>query len=314
MRLHVAAGYRSAQSTPLVTRAGKAIGMVSTHWREPGHRPEERQLHFLDLLARQAADLLERAVAEDTLRRSEMQLKEADRRKDEFIAMLAHELRNPLAPVRAGLEVIRLVGESDGPIARVRTIMERQVGHMVRLVDDLLDVSRITSGKIRLQREPMALHDLIHSAVEANRAAIAAADLELEVDLPEQACVVDVDATRFVQVVSNLLHNATKFTPPGGSIVVQGRVREAEGEEPQLALSVLDSGIGIPEEMLAHVFDLFVQGEGVSSHPGLGIGLALARRLIEMHGGTVDAQSDGPGRGSRFIVRLPLVKAALPLP
>lgn len=238
---------------------------------------------------------------------AERELREADRRKDEFIAMLAHELRNPLAPIRTGLELIRIAGNTPAAVERVRGVMERQVTHMVRLIDDLLDVSRITSGKIQLQREPTPLSALLNSAIDANNAAIAAKAIKLEVNVPETPCVLDVDPTRFVQVISNLLHNATKFTEPGGSIRVSARVSDGNDRTPRkLLLSVTDSGIGIHADFLPRVFDLFTQGDRGSSQPGLGIGLALARRLVEMHGGEIDVRSEGSGRGSEFAIRLPV--------
>ena len=186
-------------------------------------------------------------------------------------------------------------------VERVRGIMERQVGHMVRLIDDLMDVSRITSGKIVLQREPTLLASLVHSAVEANRAAMAAKRIELRVDLPEDPYVIDVDPTRFVQILSNLLHNAAKFTNDG-RLGVHRCDASPTGKidvEPQLSISVVDSGIGISPELLPRVFDLFTQGDTRSSQPGLGIGLALARRLVELHGGRLDGRSEGAGAGQR---------------
>ena len=236
----------------------------------------------------------------------EEQLREADRRKDEFIAMLAHELRNPLAPIRTGLELIRVSGNTPAAVDRVRGMIERQVAHMVRLIDDLLDVSRITSGKIQLQREPTPLSSLLTSAIDANRAAIAAKQIHLAVGVPESLCVLDVDPTRFIQVISNLLHNAAKFTDPGGFIRVFAHVDGEGGAAPSLTLSVTDSGIGIPADFLPRVFDLFTQVDRESSQPGLGIGLALARRLVEMHGGQIEVRSDGPGHGSEFVIRLPV--------
>jgi signal transduction histidine kinase/ActR/RegA family two-component response regulator len=237
----------------------------------------------------------------------EEQLREADRRKDEFIAMLAHELRNPLAPIRTGLELISVAGNTPDAVERVRGMIERQVAHMVRLIDDLLDVSRITSGKIQLQREPTPLDSLMGSALDANRSAITAKQIRLDVDVPAGICVLDVDPTRFVQVISNLLHNATKFTDAGGLIRVSARVSERNAPLPRsLVLSVADSGIGIPAHFLPRVFDLFTQGDRESSQPGLGIGLALARRLVEMHGGRIEVRSEGAGRGSEFRIELPL--------
>jgi signal transduction histidine kinase len=279
------------------------VGMISTHWRQP-YEPGERDLRLLDILARQAADLIERSQAAEAIRQNQEALREADRRKDEFLATLAHELRNPLAPIRTGLELIRLAGDTPTAVQRVRAIMERQVTHMVRLIDDLLDVSRITSGKIQLRRERTALEVLVGSAIEANRAAITAKQIDLRVSLPDAACVLDVDPTRFIQVVSNLLDNAAKFTDRGGSIDVSVQMSDAGAGE--LVLSVKDTGIGISPELLPRVFDPFMQGDRGSAQPGLGLGLALARRLVEMHGGHIDVHSDGQGRGSEFVVRLPV--------
>src|SRR5690606_20004532 len=175
-----------------------------------------------------SCDVTREKEAEAALRESEKRLKEADRRKDEFLATLAHELRNPLAPISTGLELIRVAGDTPESVERVRTLMERQIAHMVRLIDDLMDVSRITSGKITLQREPTALSSIITSAVESNRAAMAQKHIDLRVELPEPTCVVHVDPTRFVQVISNLLHNATKFTDASGTIAVRGHVDDDE--------------------------------------------------------------------------------------
>jgi len=239
--------------------------------------------------------------------RAEAKLREANARKDEFLAMLAHELRNPLAPIRTGLELIRRSGDTVVAVERVRGIMERQVGHMVRLIDDLMDVSRITSGKIVLQREPALLGSLVRSAVEANRPAMAAKGIDLRVELPTDDCVIDADPTRFVQILSNLLHNAGKFTNNGGSVCISATITRPESAVlPQVSISVLDSGIGMSPALLPRVFDLFTQGETHSSQPGLGIGLALARRLVELHGGRLDARSEGHGRGSEFLIRMPL--------
>lgn len=260
--------------------------------------PEEVEL--IKETAERTWEAIERARAEERLR-------EANARKDEFLAMLAHELRNPLAPIRTGLELIRRGGDTVVAVERVRGMMERQVGHMVRLIDDLLDVSRITSGKIVLQREPTRLGSLVRSAVEANRAAMAAKGIELSVELPTDDCVIDADPTRFVQILSNLLHNAAKFTNKGGSVCISATIAPPKSDvTPQVSISVLDSGIGISPELLPRVFDLFTQGETRSSQPGLGIGLALARRLVERHAGRLDARSDGDGRGSEFLIQVPL--------
>jgi PAS domain S-box-containing protein len=307
---YLQAGIRAVQSTPLISRSGVLVGMLSTHWNKP-HEPTERELLLFDILARQATHLIEQTNAMEALRASKEQLLEADRRKDEFLAVLAHELRNPLAPIRTGLEIIRLAGNTAASVERERKTMERQVGHMVRLIDDLLDVSRITSGKIQLQRRPTPLADVVSNAIEANRAAIDAARIYLRVDLPEQPCLLNVDPTRMSQVLANLLNNAVKCTQPGGHIDVSAQctmpaTNDTAGE---VGLTVADDGIGISEEMLQRVFDLFTQGpqaKGGRTQPGLGIGLALARRLVEMHGGRIDATSKGLDQGSTFSVHLPI--------
>ena len=239
------------------------------------------------------------------LSQSEAELREADRRKDEFIAMLAHELRNPLAPIRTGLELIRLAGDAREAVERVRQSMERQVGHMVRLVDDLLEISRMTADKIQLQRRPARLDEMVTSAVDSHRAALADKRIDLRIDLPATRVVVDVDPTRFVQIVSNLLHNAVKFTPAEGTIALSAVVDESS-TPPRLAFTLRDSGAGIAPELLPRVFELFTQGDDVPGEPGLGIGLALVRRLVELHGGEVVARSAGPGQGSEFDLLLPL--------
>jgi signal transduction histidine kinase/integral membrane sensor domain MASE1 len=256
-----------------------------------------------------AIDISQRKRDEQLLRARQQQLREADRRKDEFLAMLAHELRNPLAPIRTGLEVWRLAGKDAAAAGQVRLMMERQVAHMVRLIDDLLDVSRITSGKIHLQKERADLHEMVDAGIDANREAIDAARLRLDVQLPERAVELLVDPTRFVQVISNLLHNAAKFTGGGGVITVSASVQRRPDGGRDLRLSVSDTGAGIPPDLLPHVFDLFTQGEGAmkADRTGLGVGLALARRIVELHDGTIEARSAGPGRGSEFVVRMPLV-------
>ncbi len=255
-------------------------------------------------------DVTERKLTEQALRESEERLREGDRRKDEFIATLAHELRNPLAPIRTGLALIKLVGDEPRALDENLAMIERQVTHMVRLIDDLLDVSRISSGKIQLRREPTPLATMVQSALEANRAAITEAAIALHVDLPPTRTLLDVDPTRCVQVLSNVLHNAVKFTDARGRIDIVGRTEIVRGEE-RLTLAVTDSGIGITPEMLPRVFDLFAQnGDPSRLNSGLGLGLALSKRLVEMHGGSIEARSGGPGCGSTFTVQLPLAAAS----
>jgi signal transduction histidine kinase/ActR/RegA family two-component response regulator len=224
-----------------------------------------------------------------------------NRRKDQFLATLAHELRNPLAPIRSSLALLRL--ENAGASAHVCEIMERQVSHMVRLVDDLMEVSRITRGKIELRREAVDLATVVTSAVETSRPLIDAARHTLAVTLPQEPVVVDADAIRLAQVFSNLLNNAAKYTDPGGSIAISAR-----RERDRAVVTVTDTGIGIPAHAIPGVFDMFAQVDARDrrAQSGLGIGLTLVRSLVEMHGGRVGAASDGPDRGSRFVVELPL--------
>lgn len=237
------------------------------------------------------------------LKEAEIALREADRRKDEFLATLAHELRNPLAPIRSGLELLKIGDMEEAEVAEVRGIMERQMEHMTRLVDDLLDVSRITRNKIELRKRTVDFAEIVQSAVEASRPLIDESRHELTVSLPSEPVFLDADATRLAQVFSNLLHNSAKYTEPGGRISLRAEVRDGE-----LWTIVEDNGIGIPCEALAYVFDMFRQVDGAlnRSQGGLGIGLTLVRRLVEMHGGTIDVQSEGEGRGAAFRVCLPI--------
>ncbi|MGH8666181.1 MAG: hybrid sensor histidine kinase/response regulator [Burkholderiales bacterium] len=241
--------------------------------------------------------------------RMEEALKEGDRRKDEFLAVLAHELRNPLAPIRNALHIWRMTARHDPAAERVSEMMDRQVNHMVRLVDDLMEVSRITRGNIELRTEPVEVAAIIHSAVETSRPLIDAAGHVLTIAIPPEPLVVEGDPIRLAQVLANLLNNAVKYTEPGGRIWLSAR-READA----VAISVRDTGMGIPSDMLPRVFELFTQVERRANRAqgGLGIGLALVKSLAEMHGGRVAVHSDGVGRGCEFVVRLPLTAARLP--
>ena len=252
-------------------------------------------------------DMSERTRLENELRRSAADLSEADRRKDEFLAVLAHELRSPLAPISNALQVMQKSDGNSAAVDAAAAMMARQVAQMVRLVDDLLDVSRISRGKIELRCERVELADVIHQAVEAVRPLASSLQHELKLVLPAQPLYLHADPVRLTQVLGNLLNNACKFTDRGGRIVLS-----VECEPQSVAIRVQDSGIGIGAEALAHIFDLFVQVDTSlgRAESGVGIGLALVKRLVEMHGGTVDAQSAGLGQGSMFVVRLPLVHAA----
>jgi PAS domain S-box-containing protein len=237
----------------------------------------------------------------------EQALREADRRKDEFLATLAHELRNPLAPIRNGIEVLKHAPADPVAGRAVLEMMDRQLAQMVRLVDDLLDVSRISRGKIELRTEPVELSAAIRNALETNRQAIEAAGHELVVDVPAEKILVEADLTRLSQVLANLLDNAAKYTPHGGRITLS-----VEAGADEVGVRVRDNGIGIPEHMIGQVFDLFTQVDGSleKSQSGLGIGLTIVKRLVEMHGGRVAAHSEGPGKGTEFIVRLPRLASA----
>ncbi|HUE16891.1 MAG TPA: ATP-binding protein, partial [Planctomycetaceae bacterium] len=268
----------------------------STHWlRDQGKvftGPDGRPL----FMAGAAMDITER-------RRMEEELRDADRRKDDFLALLAHELRNPLAPIRNGLQVLRL-SEDRETRGRLQAMMDRQLTHMVRLIDDLLDVSRINRNKMELRRSHILLADALSSAIETARPMIEAAGHELTTNLPADPITLDADLTRLAQVFSNLLTNSAKYTERGGRIALAARSDGAE-----VLVTVTDTGIGIPAESLPRIFDMFSQVDRPieRSTGGLGIGLALVKGLVEMHGGTVTAASGGQGLGCRFTVRLPVI-------
>jgi PAS domain S-box-containing protein len=255
-----------------------------------------------------ARDISERKKAEERIHGLLAELQQADRRKDEFLALLSHELRGPLAPLRNTLEIIKRSGQS-GETDQAHETMERQLAQLVRLVDDLLDVSRITHNKIALVRDRADLAEIIGQAVEAWKPLAESQNQCLSVSLPPRPISLNADAARLVQVFGNLLNNACKYTPAGGSISVT--VEQAGSE---VLVKVKDTGMGIPSDRLASVFDMFTQVErtGEASHGGLGLGLTLVKRLVEMHEGGVTANSEGPGKGSEFVVRLPIMNAPQP--
>jgi PAS domain S-box-containing protein len=254
-------------------------------------------------------DVTERRLGENALRKMADDLAEANRQKTEFLATLAHELRNPLAPIRSGLQFIRRAPGDAAAVARVYDIMERQLGHLVNLVDDLLDVARITRGQIELRRERIDLAAVLSAAVETSMPLIEAARHQLDVRRPQEPLIVDADLTRMTQVISNLLNNAARYTPRGGNIVLAA---ERDGRDAVVAVS--DNGIGIDPASLDDVFRMFTQvGESrQQASGGLGIGLSLVRSLVELHGGSVTASSAGTNAGSVFTVRLPLASGATP--
>jgi two-component system CheB/CheR fusion protein len=239
-------------------------------------------------------------IAEAALREQQTALSEADRRKDEFLAMLAHELRNPLAPIRNAVAATQRLDAGDPRLPQMHAVIARQTEQLTRIVDDLLDVARITQGRIVLRREIIDVATILAQAIETSRPMIDARQHALDVVLPGDALFVDGDPARLAQVVSNLLNNAARYTEPGGHIEL---VAERHGAE--AVVRVRDDGIGIAPDVLPRVFDLFMQVEAAGTHGGVGIGLTVVRRLVDMHGGQVEASSPPDGRGSEFVIRLP---------
>jgi signal transduction histidine kinase len=295
-----AAQIKAALAVPLV-KDGRLVAVLSLHHGGARHWTDA-EVTLVEDVAERTWAAVERARAEEALRQSEASLQEADRRKDEFLATLAHELRNPLAPIRNALHLLRFASDKIST-ERVHAMLDRQVKHMVRLLDELLEVSRISRGVIELRLRRIDLGAVLADALEASRPAIELGGHALEVALPGAPAWVEGDAMRLAQVLSNLLNNAARYTDAGGRIVLTLR-REAG----QAALEVRDSGIGIAPDKLAGIFAMFgqIDRHDPRSQGGLGIGLALAQRLAQMHGGRVEAASDGVGRGSRFTLFLPL--------
>lgn len=294
---------RSYIGVPLVVR-GKPVGVMTFLTAESGRTYRHADLALAEDLARRAAITIENCQLYAEAR-------EADRRKDIFLATLAHELRNPLAPIRSSVEVMKLKGIDDPELQWARDVIERQVHQMSRLVDDLLDISRISRGKIQLHKETVELSDVVNQAIETTRPLIESQQHQIHVSLPDSPVYLEADPTRLEQVLANLLNNAAKYTEPGGEISLSAAV---EGDE--VVLRVRDTGIGISAELLPYVFDVFVQADDADPRAGggLGIGLSLVRSLIQMHGGDITAHSAGKGQGSEFVVRLPLPQQPLAAP
>ncbi|MBD3884545.1 GAF domain-containing protein [Phormidium tenue FACHB-886] len=317
LQLHVEAGYLSAQSTPLITRSGKPIGMVSTHWRN-SHRPSDRELRFLDLLARQAADLIEQrqiiAEREQLLAREQTARAEADRAnriKDEFLAVLSHELRSPLNPI-LGWSKLLLQGRLDTvKTATALTTIERNAQLQVQLIDDLLDISRILRGKLSLTVMPVDLSTVIAEALETVRLASEAKSIQIHTMVSPGVGIVMGDAGRLQQVMWNLLSNAVKFTPHKGQITIT-----LASDKTHAQIQVSDTGKGIRTDFLPYVFEHFRQEDGATTRKfgGLGLGLAIVRQIVELHGGTVVVDSPGEGQGAAFTARIPLAPCAYVLP
>jgi PAS domain S-box-containing protein len=276
----------------------------SRFWSATTMTPLFDETRHIRSFARVTHDLTDTRDLEGQRKRAD-DLADANRAKEEFMALLSHELRNPLAPILNALSIQRDIKTADPILQQAGRVIERQVGQMVRLVDDLLDIARITKGKLSLTKEPVELRVILNNAVEACRSFSDARKHELSVSLPTESIWVDGDPVRLEQIFVNLLNNAAKYTGPGGLIRVSVHREAGEG-----VVTLRDNGAGISPEMLPRIFDLFAQVDGVAghSHGGLGIGLALVHTLVEMHNGQVHAVSEGLGKGSEFTVRLPLLK------
>jgi len=293
-------GVRNVVNLPIFGGDGELLGCFELHNKQGGSPFTQDDILKLQGLSASAAIALQNAQLLE-------QIRQADRRKDDFLAMLAHELRNPLAPVRNAIEILRMRPNDAETVEQMQSMMERQIHHMARLVDDLLDVSRITRGKIELRQQRLDLGPVLIASVDDHRASAASSQVTLRYEAPEQPVNVFGDQTRLAQVVDNLLTNAVKFSEPGGEIVV---TLSSDAELHQAVFSVRDSGIGIDAETLPRVFDVFAQADRSldRSRGGLGLGLALVKGLVEMHKGSVVARSEGLGKGAEFTIRLPLTE------
>jgi signal transduction histidine kinase/ActR/RegA family two-component response regulator len=296
-------GVRANLAIPLL-KAGKLAVVLSLHAREPRDW-REMDIQQAQDVAERTWDAIQRVVAEIEVREGEEKLRQADRRKDEFLAMLAHELRNPLAPIGAAAQLLQLGNLDKARIQQTSHIIDRQVRHMTHLIDDLLDVSRMTRGLVTLDQAPQDIRQIVDEAVEQVMPLVQARSHDLAVQFPADIGLVTGDKKRLVQIVANLVNNAAKYTPEGGRILVKVAVCQE-----QVLVDVIDNGIGMPPQLVKQAFDLFAQGQTTSdrSSGGLGIGLAIVKRLVELHEGTVCCRSDGFGLGSTFVICLPRLR------
>jgi PAS domain S-box-containing protein len=285
-----------------LTERRKAEQALRVAHRDLERRVDDRTTDLTRLNDTLRSEVDRRVLLEANLRDRVVQLREADRQKNDFLATLAHELRNPLAPIRNATELMRRAENDPRMISRAQGVIERQVSQMVRLIDDLLDLSRITRGRIELRLEPVDLRSVVKSGVETSRPLIEERGHQLAVNLPDDPVLVNVDPVRVSQVIANLLNNAAKFTHPGGRIAIQ-----VERDGDRVVLGITDNGIGIESDVLSRIFEPFAQrGAQEFAQGGLGIGLSIVERLVKLHGGEIEARSNGPGQGSQFLVRLPL--------
>jgi PAS domain S-box-containing protein len=301
-------GLRSCWSVPILSRSREVLGVFAVYHAHP-YQPTPRDFQRIAAAIHIAGVAIERYRTDQALRAQNKALLDADRRKDLFLATLAHELRNPLAPLRFAKQLLESSADDPEAIRRLGGIIDRQTSQLARLVDDLLDVSRITRGAIPLRKERVSVQSLVSGALEGMRSRIAARNHRLEINMPAQHAWVNADPLRMIQVLSNLLDNAAKYTNEGG--VIHSSVGVTEND---VLITVRDSGVGMPPEVLETAFQPFTQADAslARSQGGLGLGLTVVRSLVEMHGGTVSASSEGLGRGSEFVVRLPLARAPGP--
>jgi PAS domain S-box-containing protein len=302
---HLAApfGLRACWSVPIIASTGRVVGTIAVYYHEP-RLPHSMETELaMDAATSLAAIAIERSLIEEALHEHARALVSANQNKDQFLARLAHELRNPLGAIQTALEIFKLMLDQASPLQRPRAVIDRQTRHMIRLIDELSDLSRIGTGKMEIQREPVELGAIATDAAETIRPLAAARHQRLELHLPPAPIIVTGDSARLNQVCVNLLNNAVKYTQVGGAIDLSV---DSQGGTARIA--VRDNGMGIPGDMLTKVFDLYTQAESVGEHAqgGVGIGLHLVQSLVRLHGGTVTARSEGPGRGTEFIVSLPL--------
>lgn len=291
-------GVTAVQATPLISRAGAVIGMLSTHWQD-AHPLSDHDERLLDLLVRQACDLIDH-------KHTELKLLEADQRKNEFMAQLAHELRNPLAAIRNVTDLLHRRFGADPNLSSLALLLGRQIKHFSRPIDDLLDVGRVGQANFLLRKEHVLLQDVIKSAMEMGEAAVRSKQQALMLSMDEPAILVNADPVRLAQVFANLINNASKFSPVESTIDVSVRAEQA-GAAAQVR--VRDHGIGLSREDRAHIFDMFFRVDRANAQGGLGIGLYLVKRLVDLHGGQVEVSSRGLGKGAEFTVTLPMARS-----
>jgi PAS domain S-box-containing protein len=309
IEVQLRAGVRAVQSTPLIGRTGDTLGILSTHYRRPG-KPDDRVLRQLDLLARSVTDILETQTVRQ-LESANQQLRDNDQQKTQFISVLSHELRNPLGVISLSINILEHTPSSEKKVREAQLVISRQVAYMTRLIEDLLDVARITTGKIQLQRQILDFNGLAQRTVEDHREMFLKSGVVLEMLAAPSEVWVNGDRTRLAQVIGNLLQNAAKFTPSGGKTTVSVGTSPTGG---QAIVRVQDTGKGIVAEFLPRLFDPFSQADTTldRSKGGLGLGLAVVKGIVEMHGGSIRAESGGVGKGTVFTIVLPIETACRP--